>query len=205
MSATNLVTVELISGQVLRFEIDRPEVLQAQLKSSDPEQFFSRNQVYFNGPNTLVGVPADKIASIRFDFPFDPGWEFPVAISRAELMDRDVFESQIEVKKVQIRLVLQNALLGTDLVILQRVNLINGSVIHLSLSLKTVPAMIRMQNIEKVTAMKTYFAYTPEGGFLIFNRAAIAFWHAFPGPLMAPEGAISFTEELPETAVLPYP
>ncbi len=201
MPSTNLVTVELISGQILRFEIDRPEVLLAQLKASDPEQFFTRNQVYFNNANTLVGIPSDKIAFVRFDFPFDPGWEFPVAASRVELMDREVFESQMAVKQVQIRLVLQNALLGTDVVILQRANLVNGTVLHLSMALKTVPAMIRMQNVEKVTTMKTYFAHTKDGGYIIFNRAAIAFWHAIPGPLMAPEGAISFSEELPETSV----
>ena len=82
MPSANLVTVELISGQILRFEIDRPDVLLSQLKASDPEQFFTRNHLYFNQANTLVGVPADKVALIRFDFPFDPGWEFPVAASR---------------------------------------------------------------------------------------------------------------------------
>jgi len=47
MPQDKIVTVETISGQTLRFVIDRPEAIQTQLKVMNPEAFFQRKQLYF--------------------------------------------------------------------------------------------------------------------------------------------------------------
>jgi len=198
MPQENLVIVETTSGQVLRFVADHPERILSQLKVMNPEAYFQRSQLYFSHSSILAGVPCDKVATVRFEFPLDPGWAFPFGASRVELIDQDQFDSQVKVKRVQAKMVLQNAILGTDISILQRVNLVNGTALHFRVDIKTVPAAIRMQNVETATSFNTFFAFT-KTGYILLNRAAIAFWHAFPGPLMAPTGAISFIEELTDS------
>jgi len=200
MPQENIVSVETISGRVLRFVVDQPEVIAKQLKAMDPEDFFQRNQIFFSHASILAGISCSKIALVRFEFPLDTGWTFPLGASRVEIIDKEQFESQVEVKRVQTKVALKSAILGADISTMHRVNLVNGTVLHFRVAVKIVPAAIRMQNVEHATALKTYFAFT-KSGYIVVNRAAVEYWHAFPGPLIAPADAISFTEQLPDKIV----